>query len=90
VSGGVLADNLTFTSPNDDDHISMSVFKERCSLSQLEFIKQFELETVLAHGDEAFVEYLCRTTKSTSFRNVEYFRFAKGKIAAIETYFGET
>jgi ketosteroid isomerase-like protein len=88
VSGGVLADSFTFTSPNDDDHISKSVFKERCFLSQLEFIKQFELETILAHGDEAFVKYLCRTTKGTSFRNVEYFRFADGKIAAIETYFG--
>lgn len=88
VTGDVLADSFTFTSPNNDDHISKSVFKERCFLSQLEFIKQFELETILAHGQEAFVKYLCRTTKGTSFRNVEYFRFAKGKIAAIETYFG--
>ncbi len=79
---------FTFTSPNDDDHISKSVFKEKCFLSQLNFIKQFELETILSRGDEAFVKYLCRTTKDTSFRNVEYFRFAEGKISAIEAYFG--
>ena len=88
VTDGVLAGNFTFTSPNNDDHISKAVFKERCFLSQLDFIKQFELETILVDGDQAFVKYLCRTTKGTSFRNVEYFRFTDGKIAAIETYFG--
>jgi len=88
LSGGVLADTFTFTSPNDDDHISKVVFKERCFLSQLDFIKQFELESILDRGDEAFVRYLCRTTKGTAFRNVEYFRFADGKITAIECYFG--
>jgi ketosteroid isomerase-like protein len=88
VSGGVLSDSFTFTSPNNDDHISKSVFKERCFLSQLDFIKQFELEMILARGDEAFVKYICRTTKGTSFRNVEYFHFADGKITAIEAYFG--
>src|SRR5262249_52273322 len=85
---GVLADAFTFTSPNDDDHIKKSTFKKRCFLSQLDFIKQFELETILAHGDVAFVKYLCRTTKGTSFRNTDYFRFADGKITAIECYFG--
>jgi hypothetical protein len=44
LSGGVLAESFTFTSPNGDDHISKSVFKERCFLSQLDFIKKFELE----------------------------------------------
>lgn len=88
VTGGVLADSFTFTSPNDDDHISKSAYKERCFLSQLGFVKQFEFERIVAHGDEAFVKYLCRTTKGTSFRNVEYFRFADGKITAVECYFG--
>ena len=88
LSGGVLADRFTFTSPNGDDHIGKAVFKEKCWLSQLNFIERFELEAVLARGDEAFVKYLCRTTKGTSFRNVEYFRFADGKISAIECYFG--
>lgn len=88
LSDGVLADGFTFTSANNDDHISKAVFKEKCFLSQMGFIKQFEFESILARGDEAFVKYLCRTTKGTSFRNVEYFRFADGKITAIESYFG--
>ena len=54
LTGGVLADSFSFTSPNDD-HISKSVFKERCFSSQLEFIERFELETVPARGNEAFV-----------------------------------
>jgi ketosteroid isomerase-like protein len=88
LSDGVLADNFTFTSPNGDDHISKSVFKEKCFLSQMGFIKRFDFESILARGDEAFVKYLCRTTKGTFFRNTEYFRFADGKITAIECYFG--
>lgn len=88
LTGGVLTDNFTFTSPNDDDHISKSVFKDRCFLSQLEFIERFELEAVLARGNEAFVKYLCRTTKGTSFRDVDYFQFSGGKVSAIECYFG--
>lgn len=88
VSGGVLADRFTFTSPNNDDHIGKSVFRDRCFLSQLDYIQRFELEVVLTRGDEAFVKYRCLTTKGTSFRNVEFFRFADGKITSIESYFG--
>ncbi len=84
---GVLAGSFTFTSPNDDDHISKPAFKARC-WPQADFIRRFELESVLGRGNEAFVRYLCRTTKGTSFRNTEYFRFADGKITAIECYFG--
>lgn len=83
----VLADSFTFTSPNDDDHISKRAFNERC-WPQAEFIERFEMKNVLERDSEAFVKYLCRTTKGTSFRNVEYFRFAGGKIKAIEVYFG--
>jgi ketosteroid isomerase-like protein len=88
LTGGVLADNFTFTSPNDDDHISKDVFKKRCFLSQLDFIKRFDLQVILTGGDDAFVKYVGHTTKGTSFTNTEYFRFAGGKVAAIECYFG--
>jgi hypothetical protein len=84
----VLADSFTFTSPNDDDHISKPVFRAKCWHGQVEFIERFELESVLTNNAEGFVKYLCRTTKGTSFCNVEYFRFAGGKIGAIEVYFG--
>jgi ketosteroid isomerase-like protein len=84
----LLADNFTFTSANNDDHISKSTFKARCWESQIDFIDRFELERVIASGDEAFVMYVCRTKNSRTFRNVEYFRLRDGKVAAIECYFG--
>ncbi len=84
----LLADSFTFTSANDDDHISKSAFKARCWESQIGFIERFELEQVIGNGNEAFVKYLCRTKNGKSFRNVEYFRFRDEKVEAIECYFG--
>jgi ketosteroid isomerase-like protein len=85
----LLADNFTFTSANDDDHINKSVFKARCWESQIDFIERFELERIIANGNDAFVKYLCRTKNGKSFRNVEYFRLRDEKVEAIECYFGE-
>src|ERR1700722_3455568 len=84
----LLADNFTFTSANDDDHISKSVFKTRCWETQIDFIERFELERVIGSGNEAFVKYLCHTKNGKSFRNVEHFRFRDEKVEAIECYFG--
>jgi ketosteroid isomerase-like protein len=83
----MMADNFTFTSPAPDDHISKAAFKERC-WPQSKFIQQSDLENVFVKGNEAFVKYLCHTTKGTSFRNVEYLRFTDGKLTALECYFG--
>lgn len=85
----LLADNFTFTSPNDDDHINKSAFKARCWETQIDFIERFELERMMGNDNEAFVKYLCRTKNGNSFRNVEYFRFRNEKVEAIESYFGE-
>jgi ketosteroid isomerase-like protein len=84
----LLAENFTFTSANNDDHISKSAFKTNCWQSQVDFIDHFELEQLMPQGDRAFVKYLCRTKNGKSFRNVEYLRFSGAKIAAIECYFG--
>ena len=84
----LLAENFTFTSANNDDHISKSAFKTNCWQSQIDFIDHFELEQLMPQGDRAFVKYLCRTKNGKSFRNVEYLRFSGEKIAAIECYFG--
>lgn len=83
----LLADNFTFTSPNNDDHIDIPTYKARC-WPQAEFTRRFELESVFCRKNEAFIKYLCTTTKGTTFRNVEYFRFSGGKISSIEVYFG--
>jgi len=86
--GNLLADDFTFTSPNNDDHISKSAFKTRCWESQVDYIKHFDLESVIGKDDQAFVKYLCHTKNGKSFRNVEYWKFRDGKVAAIECYFG--
>ena len=84
----LLADNFTFTSANNDDHISKSTFKARCWESQIDFIERFELERVIGNGNDAFVMYVCRTKNAKTFRNVEYFRLSDHKVEAIECYFG--
>jgi ketosteroid isomerase-like protein len=84
----LLADNFTFTSANDDDHISKSAFKARCWESQIDFIERFDVEQVFGEGNEAFVKYLGRTKNGKSFRNVDYFQLKDGKVEAIECYFG--
>ena len=84
-----MTDNFTFTSANNDDHISKSAFKTRCWQSQIDFIDRFDLERVFGSGNEAFVKYLCHTKNGKSFRNVEYLRLRNEKLEAIECYFGE-
>jgi hypothetical protein len=63
---GVLADGFTFTSPNDDDHIDNRAFKTKC-WPQADWIERFDLESVIARDNEAFVKYLCWTKNGKSF-----------------------
>ena len=84
----LLADNFTFTSANNDDHISKSAFRARCWESQIDFVERFELQRVIGNGNEAFVMYVCRTKDGKTFRNVEYWRLGDAKVEAIECYFG--
>jgi ketosteroid isomerase-like protein len=84
----LLADDFTFTSANNDDHISKSAFKSRCWESQIDFIERFDLKRVIGDGNEAFVMYVCRTKNGKTFRNVEYFQLSDREVQAIECYFG--
>lgn len=84
----LLTEDFTFTSANNDDHISKSAFKTQCWESQKEFIERFELQRIFGGGNEAFVMYLGRTTNGKTFRNVEYLRLRDGQVEAIECYFG--
>ncbi|MGC1520189.1 MAG: nuclear transport factor 2 family protein [Steroidobacteraceae bacterium] len=84
----LLTDNFTFTSANNDDHISKSTFKTRCWQSQIDFIERFDLQHVIGDGNDAFVMYVCRTRNGKTFRNVEYLRIRDNKVDAIECYFG--
>ena len=84
----LLADDFTFTSANDDDHISKTAFKANCWETQKDFIGGFEIEQLVARGDSAFVKYLCRTANGRSFRNVEFIQVRGDKLRSIECYFG--
>jgi len=55
----LLAENFTFTSANDDGHISKSAFKKGCWETQIDFIDHFEIERLFGQDNEVFVKYLC-------------------------------
>src|SRR5690349_13929311 len=57
----MLADNFTFSSAAGDDHISKTTFKTQCWDTQINFIKDFDLERVTTGPNDAFVKYLCYT-----------------------------
>jgi ketosteroid isomerase-like protein len=84
----MLTDDFTFTSANNDDHISKSTFKTRCWQSQIGFIEHIDLKKVFGSGDEVLVLYVCHTKNGKKFRNVEYLRLRGDQVAAIECYFG--
>lgn len=83
-----LAGSFTFSSAAGDDHIPTGAFKTQCWDTQSPYIDRFELLRVVAKGSEAFVMYICHTKTGKTFRNVEYFRLANGRVEAIECYFG--
>jgi hypothetical protein len=84
----LLADDFTFTSAAPDDHINKSAFKKTCWDTQIEHIKSFDLELVMAKGDFVTVRWLCHTTNGKAFRDVEVHRLRGLKIEALECYFG--
>ncbi len=85
----MLADNFTFSSAAGDDHISKSTFKTQCWDTQINFIKDFDLERVTTGPNDAFVKYLCYTKNGKSFRNVEYLQIDENRrLISIECYFG--
>jgi len=83
----ILADGFTFTSPAGDDHINLTVYKERCWPNATN-TKRFDLEKVIINGDDAFVTYNGWSNDGQLFRNTEYFKFKDGKILENECFFG--
>ena len=81
------ADGFTFTSPNNDDHISLAQFREKCWPTN-KFFKKVNFIKMAESGDDVFLLVEIVTTGNTVVRNVDYFSFSGGKIKSIETYFG--
>jgi len=83
----ILDSGFTFSSPAGDDHISLTVYKERCWPNALN-TKKFDLEKIIIDGDDAYVTYNGWTTDGKLFRNTERFKFKDGKIIENECFFG--
>ena len=81
-----LAEGFTFSSPLDD-HINIKVFKERCWPNTYK-IKRFDLDRVVANGDDVFVITIGWTNDGKMARNCDCFRLKDGKIQGYECFFG--
>jgi hypothetical protein len=83
----LLSDEFTFTSPNNDDHISLRKFKERCWGTNIYF-KKVKYIKMTEKGNDLFLLVEINTTDDKVVRNVDVFSFLNGKISSIEVFFG--
>jgi len=83
-----LSADFTFTSPNGDDHLSLTQYKEKCWASGIQFFKNIEFLKIVVDGNTAFAMYNIGTTDNKVFHNIEYYTFSNSKIKSIETFFG--
>ncbi len=82
------ADGFTFTSPNNDDHLSIDQFKDKC-WGTAKFIKKVNYIKMAENGDDLMLLVQIITVDGTIVRNVDVFSFnSAGKIKSIEVFFG--
>ncbi|MDQ2720689.1 MAG: hypothetical protein M3Z26_13150 [Bacteroidota bacterium] len=81
------AKGFNFTSPNNDDHIPVEKFKEKCFGTNKFFKKVIFIKTAES-GNDLFLEVEIITTENKIVHNVDVFKFEGGKIKSIETFFG--
>jgi len=82
------AGGFTFTSPNNDDHISVDKFKEKC-WGSAKFIKKVNYIKMVENGDDLMLLVQIITADDKVVRNVDVFSFNSiGKIKSIEVFFG--
>jgi len=84
----LLADDFTFTSPNDDDHIRKGVYKTRCWDSNVNLIEHFDLQQIVGHDNDAFVTYVLHLKNGKTLENIEHLQMRGGKVEAVRCYFG--
>jgi SnoaL-like domain len=82
------AEGFTFTSPNNDDHISVEKFKEKCWPTS-QYFKKVDFIKILEKGDVLMLLVQITTTDGKIVRNVDVYSFNDaGKIKSIEVFFG--
>ena len=82
-----LSTDFTFTSPNNDDHITVEKFREKCWGTN-KFFKKVNFIKTAESGNDLFLLVEIVTTDDKVVRNVDLFTFKAGKIRSIETFFG--
>ncbi|MEK6373522.1 MAG: nuclear transport factor 2 family protein [Acidobacteriota bacterium] len=82
----LLADDFTFTSP-DDIGIDKATYFERCWPNS-ESMKAINVEKIFERDNEAFVRYEGELTTGEKFRNTEYFRIEGTKVKEVQVYYG--
>ena len=83
----LLADGLTFTSPQDD-HIDKATFLERCFPTADRMPRQELLHVVRANQNDVFVMYEYDLADGGTHRNTELITVLNGRIAEIQVFFG--
>jgi ketosteroid isomerase-like protein len=86
IAESLLADDFSFTSPNDDA-IDKATYFERCWPDRDPSHRQ-RIENIVVEGDKAFVTYRCSTPSGKEFRNTEFLTFSGERIASVNVYFG--
>jgi hypothetical protein len=82
------ADGFTFTSPNNDDHISVDQFKDKC-FPTAKYFKKVDYIKMAENDDYLMLLVQITTVDDKIVRNVDVYRFSStGKIKSIEVFFG--
>ncbi|HLY71222.1 MAG TPA: nuclear transport factor 2 family protein [Puia sp.] len=83
-----LARGFTFTSPNNDDHIPLDKFKEKC-WGTSQFFKKVDYINMVEKGNTLMLLVEIHTVDGKTVRNVDVYTFSpSGKIKSIEVFFG--
>lgn len=83
---GSLADDLTFTSPQDD-HIDKATYLERRFPTVDRLESQRILDLVAGQGDGVFIMYEYQLKTGARHRNAEYITVLAGQVVDIQVFF---
>ena len=83
----LVADELTFTSPQDD-HIDRHAYFEQCFPTADRFTSQTLLYAVALDDDSVLIAYEYALQNGERYRNVEIITVDHGKAVRIQVFFG--
>lgn len=83
----LLADDFTFTSPQDD-HIDKATWFDRCFPTLERFVSYELLDVVPTDGDDVFALYEYELAGGGRFRNAEVHTVRGGRIHEVQVFFG--